>query len=456
VLTQRSLGVAKFWSSLAKPRDLGAATPSPSLPRSQRIITRQEPQPGPRSLRDRTLPFASMQPLRVAYVAVDRGLRLDQIGGAGTHMRGTIAALESQRIKVEALVGPARGTAQRAEPSTTLKGRIKPLLPRRLALVARDVAIRRHGRLVPEFEGPCDCVYERSTYLSDSGRRLASRFGVPYVLESDGLLVDAWRETWGSGLARHAERIERRKLKGADLVAVMARAAVQPLVEKYGIDEAGVFVKGLGVEQELIDRAVSPPPEELRIGFAGTFQPYHGADLLVSALRHLARARAHATFIGNGPTYESTRRLAVGLSCTFTGELSRREMLARLSQSRVLVIPDSAPSMYPIKVLEYATLGRAIVCPDYPAYDEFAIGGMSLVYRFKPGSARSLAEVLLHAMDDRLLPERVSTLRRLVANEYSWAAVGSRLAARLRVITGNRRCPCPGHTDRFASNRNQD
>jgi glycosyltransferase involved in cell wall biosynthesis len=93
--------------------------------------------------------------------------------------------------------------------------------------------------------------------------------------------------------------------------------------------------------------------------------------------------------------------------------------------------------MYPIKILEYATLGRAIVCPDYPAYDEFELGDASLVYRFRPGSSRALAEALLHVMEDRALAEKVTALRRLVADEYSWAAVGSRLAARLRVITGN-------------------
>lgn len=365
--------------------------------------------------------------LRALYLAADPALRLDQQGGAGTHMRGTIAGLRTAGVEVRAAVGSVGGGA----PPTLAQcpvGRARHVVPPPVRRLGRDLMLLTHGRsFQPELALGCDVVYERSAYLLDVGLRVARTVGVPYVLESDGFLVSARRKAYGAPLARFAERVEQRKHHSADLVTVMSRVAQAEVASRYEMPLEQIIVKGLGVEQTLLERPISPLPDALVVGFAGTFQPYHGVELLVEAAERLDEARL--LLIGAGPEFERVRARAGGRA-EMPGLLSRDETLARLSASRVLAIPASAADMYPVKLLEYVALGRPIVCPAHAVYDEFARRGSSPLFLFEPGSADDLARALRDAAGAEV-GARVRELRELVLREYTWEAVGRRLAGAL-------------------------
>jgi starch synthase len=369
--------------------------------------------------------------MKVLFVAADPALRLDQQGGAGTHIRGTLAALRGQGIEVTALVGSA---ADATSPTLAQRpaGRVSGA-PAWMKPVGRDLRLILHDRTFAHGARGFDCVYERSAYLSQAGKRLAEQARIPYVVESDGILVESRRAAYGVGLPRLAERIERRKLRSAQLVVAMAEAQRERLVRIYGVDPGRILVKGLGVERELVDRPARDVPAESLIGWAGTFQPYHGIELLLDAAR-LLQTEAGLVLIGDGPTFARVRAASAGLNVDYLGRLSRAETLARLTACRVLVIPDGARDLYPIKLLEYAALGRPIVCPTYPAYAEFAEDGRSLLFGFRPGSARELARALDEALAQAAETDRVERLRRLVASQYTWDSVGRRLAEGLRAV----------------------
>lgn len=369
--------------------------------------------------------------LRALYVAPDPAVRLDQGGGAGTHIRGTLDGLRQAGIDVEAWIGSAGGVGSPPTIAQVAAPRAARLAPRVVRELARDVRLLAHARSFSSASADgYDCVYERSAYLVDAGRALAARAGVPYLVETDGILVSAVKAAYGGVLLRRADRIEHAKIASADTVVVMSEASGRDVAERYGVPVDRVLVKGLGVDEDLFD--LQPALEGFDVGFAGTFQPYHGVDLLVAALE--LRPSLTTTLIGDGPTARVlAERLPPGGRIELPGMLPRTETLRRLAACRVLVVPHSAEAVYPVKLLEYAALGRPVVCPDLPAFDEFERAGKTL-YRFPPrdagGLARALDGALALADDD----DRAARLRTLVREAYTWRACGERVAQGMREL----------------------
>lgn len=372
---------------------------------------------------------------RVLVLAPDPALRLDQQGGAGTHLRGTVDGLRAAGFAVTPVIGSTTAgdaglsLAQRPAPVA------RKVVPAWVRPIPRDLRTILHGRQLSEqIDGTAfDCVYERSAYLLDVGLRVARRAGIPYVVESDGMLVEFHRETYGNGLDRYARRVERRKHVEADLVVTMAEPLRRRLVERYGLDPERILVKGLGVERSLLEAESGPPGDRPLVGFAGTFQPYHGIDVLIAALPRLAEAGMGALLIGDGPGLAAARERARGLPVTFTGLLDRADALRELSRCSVLAIPASASEMYPVKLLEYAALRRPVVCPAYEAYEEFRDGDRPLVSLFEAGSSADFARAVIEAAE----PEGqavVDGLHDLVAKEYTWDAVAARLGRALEEL----------------------
>ena len=374
--------------------------------------------------------------IRLLYVAADPALTLDQQGGAGTHMRGTVEPLRRQGLEVVTAIGNPGGASWEPSIAQRPTPRLRRVVPRTARLFVRDLRLLSHGRAFERAElGPYDCVYERSAYLLDTGRKLARARRVPYVLETDGILVEARRAAYGAPLHRRAERLELAKIRSADLVVVMSEASRLEVAERYGLDPGHLLVKGLGVERELLDRPVPERPS-IDVGWAGTFQPYHRVELLVEALRRLEPASA--VLIGDGPGLGAIRGPASALGIELPGLLPRDEALEQLGGCRVLVIAESAETVYPVKLLEYAALGRPIVVPRRPAFDEFrGAGGNELLFGFRPGDPDDLARAIsdaLAAPDDR-----PAGLRELVRRGYTWDAVAERVAGAIRALVAKRR-----------------
>jgi glycosyltransferase involved in cell wall biosynthesis len=366
---------------------------------------------------------------RILYVAADPALTFDQQGGAGTHMRGTIEGLERLGFDVEPAIGGA-GASWKATAAQRPAPVLRRVAPEGARAVGRELRLLAHGRSFRLADlGEFDVVYERSAYLLDPGLRLARQHRTPYVLEVDGILVEARRAAYGAPLHSWAERIERRKVGEADLVVVMSDASGSEVSARYGLARDRILVKGLGVERELLDR--NPPnAPDVDVGWAGTFQPYHGVDLLITALRRLP-ARS-AELIGDGPGRQAAELASVGLEIEFPGLLSRATVLERLERCAVLVISDSAEAVYPIKLLEYAALRRPVVAPNRPAFGEFRSPAGDLIHLFEPGDPEDLARALDEALGEP--DDRADRLHDLVAREYTWDAVAERLGSAFREL----------------------
>jgi glycosyltransferase involved in cell wall biosynthesis len=357
--------------------------------------------------------------LKALYVAPDPALRIDQTGGAGTHMRGTLGGLRAAGVEVDTLIGSAASAPTVAQVASPAVARRLPRVARELG---RDLRLLAHGRSFASYDASgFDCLYERSAYLVDAGRPIAHRARIPYLVETDGILVRAVKAAYGGVLIARAEQLERRKIAAADAVVVMSEASGRDVAARYGVDGARILVKGLGVEDDVFELAGADATAD--VGFAGTFQPYHGVDVLVAALA--LRPQLRAVLVGDGPSAASVPASA---SIELPGLLPREETLRRLAGCRVLVVPHSSENVYPVKLLEYAALGRPVVCPDLPAFDEFERDGPTL-HRFVPRDPADLARAI-----DGALAATGDPLRELVRQRYTWRAAGERVAQRMHEV----------------------
>src|SRR5262249_9507663 len=109
---------------------------------------------------------------------------------------------------------------------------------------------------------------------------------------------------------------------------------------------------------------------QLVIGFAGTFKPWHGLDLLLEAFGtfHTMAPSSHLLLIGDGPLKASmddmVRRAGLEQAATFVGSIAHEEMPTYLAAVDIAIAPYPAlDSFYysPLKLFEYMAMGRAIV-----------------------------------------------------------------------------------------------
>ena len=266
-----------------------------------------------------------------------------------------------------------------------------------------------------------------SIYAVRIGRRLA-RAGKPFGAEILGDPADALSR----GSLRHPARMLLRRLACAEQRWACRRACATAYVTRSTLQRRypprpGRFTThGSDIELDDDDFAAAPLPrpvhhDGLAIVHVGTFaQPYKGQDLILDALRTLARdgVRVRATLIGEGrhrPALEARAR-ASGLEgqVEFTGEISERaELRRRLDAADLFVFPSRAEGL-PRALIE--AMARGLPCIAA------AVGGIPELLPPEAlcpvGDAGALARRIAALAGDRERARRMSEANLAAAREY--------------------------------------
>jgi glycosyltransferase involved in cell wall biosynthesis len=268
--------------------------------------------------------------------------------------------------------------------SDTYAGRPHPLskilVPEPLVAAWAPFARRRALRLAKAQR--FDCVITSSPPESAHliGRALRRR-GVPWVAD----IRDAWafeplRPTFPTGLQRRLdERLERRWLGGADVVACVSQPVVDDLKGRLGIDAVLIpngWDPDLGPEDpgppEPVDPLPLADPDRASLVYTGRFGSY-GRDPgpLVEALATLAREHPQVAgrleLVVAGPLTEDERRLlSTDVSparIVLRGSLDRVQALAlqRGADALLLLASPARSQLLNIKLFEYLAAGRPIM-----------------------------------------------------------------------------------------------
>jgi glycosyltransferase involved in cell wall biosynthesis len=378
-------------------------------------------------------------------------------GGSLTHIAGILGAFRRAGVKVGVLTChplPARLQAVVDDFEVVPPLSEASRLMWETELLAANASLRRAGsalarRLQPTF------VYQRHSPFLVAGADIAQSLGVPLVLEwngSEAWIRKNWRPDGENGRARLTMLLDRLLLamecdvvSRATLVSAVSDVAADMAVEA-GAEPERTLVVPNAVDVGEVDAAlaVSPTTRDgggALLGWAGSFGPWHGAEVAVRALGRLP-ADVKLRMIGNGNERAACMEAAVALGVAdrveMTGALPRSETLRRLTECDVLLSPhtplgDQPFFGSPTKIFEYMALGKPIVVSRLGQLEELFEDGVT-ARMVTPGDVDELANAVMDVLDsaDRGLALGKAA-RRAAESLHSWDDRAETILERLAV-----------------------
>ncbi len=347
----------------------------------------------------------------VTYVSVGRG-------GDAVQLLELAGALRARGHDVS-LVG-----SQPLEPYVfnTAGARLRSFV-RSLPWWARDVAelglmARAAWRaLRTRRAGAVDLMIHRPAVYDFAAACIARRLGAPLALYLDTHIESErafraesyWRALHAYGmrtLGRSAIVIATPSRAVADYYAGLGLPADKIVILRNGISERHVR---MGLE---VTEAHPPLRDGARctVGFVGSLSAWHGVDLLLEAIRRLT-ADAHAkdgprpemgpsfrlVIVGRGRESDSlrVRAQAMGLGdiVEWRGAVSHDDAVRAMGEFDIAVLPNTLPTGAPMKLAEYAAMGRPIIAPDLPNIRDMFTDGTEIVL-VQPGDVGALAAAI--------------------------------------------------------------
>lgn len=373
--------------------------------------------------------------MNVLALCADPGIPLESTKGATVHLLELWRAMVRQGDNVTGLAAWRGGDI----PEMTAMG--LALLPVR-AHRGKDedfLATFREAALIAARAVRPEVVWERLALASDVGRDVAERLGVPLVVEVNAPIDEEAVRFRSAARPDAARSAQLRLLSAASLVYCVSEALI-PYARSRGADPAALRVLPNGVDTRAFLGERRDAEGAVRVGYIGSFKPWHGVEILVEAFRR-AVTQGHdfeLDLVGDGPTRAEVEAFVEqsGLRdrVRFHGPRPHAEIPAILRSVAIAVAPAPGDVDYyfsPLKVYEYAAAGCAIVAPRAGQVAErFRDGEDALLVT--PGNAGEMTAALLSLASDPGLRRRLGErARQRARDEFDW----SRAACKLREWT---------------------
>jgi glycosyltransferase involved in cell wall biosynthesis len=367
-------------------------------------------------------------------------------GVEGVHIMGIVRALRELGCTVDIASPPGCSPENRKATEAQgggLRRRLKrfarrapPVLFELAELAYNACALAQMLRLA-RHRRP-DLIYERTTSNSVAPTLLAGWLGVPIVQEVN-VTAQAGRFR-KLVLRRLTLAIERWVARRAALVVTVSHAFKAMLVRAHWpADRIIVCPNAISPDEfapDAVEPAARPPhvqPDDLVVGYVGSFLPYHGLDVLVDIARQMAAGRPRVCWLLVGDGVERRRLEGLidrhGLRSRFwlPGKVPHEDVPRYVAAMDVAVLPHSAAFNSPMKLFEYMGMARAIAAPRVPAIEEVLTDGKNGLL-FQPGEADSCRQALERLVGDSALRARLGgNARECVLANHTWPRNGRRL-----------------------------
>ena len=274
--------------------------------------------------------------------------------------------------------------------------------------------------------------------------RAARRFGLPFVYEVRTLwedsAVDHGVTRPGSARYRATRGLETWTLRHADHVTTICEGLRSEIVNRGVAAERVTVIPNAVDTQSFAFGAVADPALRASLGlagrrvlgFAGSFHPYEGLDILLDAVARLVPHRPElAVLLLGGGSQEAAlraRTAALGLSerVVFTGRVPHAEVQRYYELVDVLVYPRRPSRLTelvtPLKPLEAMAQGRILVASDVGGHRELVRHGET-GFLCRAGDADALASAIENVLDQEASWPRIARqARRFVETERTWIA----------------------------------
>ncbi len=369
--------------------------------------------------------------MRIALLCSDPGIPLGSVKGASVHLRAVASSLLRMGHQVSAIVataGPEPGYA--------------PLTERGL-----EVRVLRQPRTVREIDWQLaqvrpELVLERLSLLAPEGAIAAAEAGVPHLYEVNAPLdeeaarhrnfdrIEDARAAFAQGFAASRGALAVSE-EVADWVRGLAPEAYPLRVESNG---AGPEFLAPPDPQEIlrIEQRLRLTGGEFRIGFVGSFRPWHDIDTLLHAASELARnVPTRVLMVGDGPQRNHVLRTAWSgrAAVTLAGAVPHHEVPAHLALCDAVAVPYASEDVYfsPLKLVEAMAASRPVVASATGPVKRVVTDGRDGLL-VPPGDRTAFCAALERLAFEPALRGRLGAeARRTVERDYTWDAVIGRV-----------------------------
>lgn len=304
-----------------------------------------------------------------------------------------------------------------------------------------------------------DLLYERDGTICYGGLLAARRLGIPLVIEVNGDLVEEWRQL-GVQMSKSqwatVHFITRQFYKSVSHIVAVGDTIKQRLIQRWGLNANNISVVRNGAEIDLFLKAQPHPNTRTRFGigpgpvvmFTGSFQPWHGVDLILEGFRQIAATlpEPQMVFVGDGglrPELEKKVQ-AYGLTnrVVFTGRVSHADVVQLLQIADVAAIYHRSEAAdiveTPLKLFEYMAASKAIVAPAVPNMQRILTDGVHACL-VPPDQPAALAQAVIALLQNA--PQRAAfgqAVRQEAITKHSWdRAVGELEAVFAETLSGH-------------------
>lgn len=245
-------------------------------------------------------------------------------------------------------------------------------------------------------------------HLDLAAARRAAR-GAPVVFSPlvslyDTLVADRRRFGADSVAARLLRALDRRALRGADLVVADTDAHAEYLSALAGIPRERVAVAFVGAEERLFRPPWEPSQPPV---FVGKLIPLHGVETILEAARRAPELRLRV--VGSGQLDRLLERRPPNVEWLRWIPYERLPHALRAAEFALGVFGTSAKAarVIPNKAFQALACGTPLVTADTPAARELLRDGESALL-VPPGDPDALAAALRRMTEDDALAHRIA------------------------------------------------
>lgn len=373
-----------------------------------------------------------------------------EAAGPRSHILGTISGFTSLGWQVLPFI-----VGDRLPPKSVNQGGGRVIGRNPMRILLSDL-VRISSGIVNSYNawtrlrGKVDWVYERYALLQSLGGRF-KRHGIPWILESNGLLsYEAKYERKSVVLYRLARYIELNAYRNCDVLVCVNDNLKNIILNETGINSKKVIVSPNGVDIDFFSPDTASPIrvfEGFTIGYVGGVIPRQGLDLLIEVMADIITEGTlkdiFLVVVGDGVARseleEKVSYLRLDSHVRFIGLVSRNEVPSYIAGFDVgfsgqVIQPIGKMYHSPLKIYEYMSMTKPVIASRF-SDAQTVIDNDVTGFLFEPGDKESLKQVLLFAHDNRLrFPEMGRLARQEILQNHSWVSRVSDLIAQVEKI----------------------
>lgn len=371
-------------------------------------------------------------------------------GGEMSYLKGLLSGLAEESLRCEIISGCSL-------PFESFRTQVIPN-HRRCYLFREPLALSYNVRFIREaIKGLRHrrprLLYQRHGRFVVVGAVLSRLLKIPLVLEYQ--CSELWRgQNWDRvHFFDWLRRCEDLSIAASSKIVALSTALRDELLEK-GVPFENVVINPAGVDPKCFRAGCDASkvraefgfsPQQIVIGFVGSFSYYHGITVLEETIRILlgrdtsgqSREELRFLLVGDGllrpEMWERLKDLDGADSVVFTGNVAHDRIPGLLDASDILVsphLPFSEGKRFfgsPSKLFEYMAMGKAIVASDLEQLSQ-VLEHQKTAWLVPPGNAEELAAAIELLASDGELRQRLGRQARTVAlSSYTWRQNAARL-----------------------------